>query len=153
MTDDLEHRCRRAARAVFARIQDAFPDLRFEIDDPSKNDPVDIDVRVPNQPGLNFDIWMCLQNQDELHLAIGERLWIEWFPCDQPERLEDFYETVCSLLAGRWRIVENLRGNRVVSAWIQRPDHAGWCTVKWSGTMYVPWPWLKKSQRILQGGD
>jgi len=114
---------------VFLRIRDAFPDLTMHFDvEPAQ---VDIYVAIPEQQGLAFPVDLNLQG-DELHLSAGE-FWQEWFPCTQPEVVEQYVAAVSGLLSGEDRIVEHLRGTKVLKAELQRPNAAEWETIaRWS---------------------
>jgi predicted N-acyltransferase len=61
------------ARDVFAQIATRFPALRMI---ENHDDPVEISITIPVQPGLSHKVWLCLQNHDELHFAAGH-FWCE----------------------------------------------------------------------------
>lgn len=72
------------ARAAFGQIQLRFPALRMVEE---QNPHVEISITLPIQPGLEQQVWLCLQNNDELHFSVGH-FWCEWFPCTMPEKVE-----------------------------------------------------------------
>jgi hypothetical protein len=132
------------AEDTFAQIHEAFPSLSMTVE---RTDPhVDIQVSIPQQPGLAFPVGLNLQG-DELHLNAG-RFWLEWFPCTRPEVRRAFIEAVSGLLSGRLRIVEFYVGRRVVRAELQRPENGSWRAM---GTTFIGFwiPW-RRSTRILQ---
>ena len=103
---------------------------------------------IPAQPGLSFHIHLNLQNLDELHLS-ASALWVEWFPCTNPKRVEEYFEAVSGLLSGQFRILEHWRGKRAVKANLQCPSHGGWKTIAtWSVLLSIPWP--PKSLKVVQ---
>src|SRR6266568_1928091 len=92
---------RDVATAVFERLRIAFPKLRMELrlEDPN----VDITMEIPAQAGLVFKVNVNLQG-DELHLRVGDHLWVEWFPCSDSGKVEEYEDTVKGILAGRYRV-------------------------------------------------
>jgi hypothetical protein len=130
--------------ALFVRIQEAFPHLtmRLERDHPH----LDLNMDIPRQAGLVFDVNVNLQG-DELHLS-AEAFWLEWFPCTEAEIVDGFRETVHGVLSGTFRIVEHLRGSRVVKAELQRPANHGWQTVGTWGRLHLPLG--RRSTRVRQ---
>ena len=125
------------ARAAFARIQEHFPQLQMVEE---QNPMVEISFTLPVQPGLKQSVWLCLQNHDELHLAIGS-FWCEWFPCTLPEKVERYVSAVCGYLSGEYRIIEGRRAGRCIRAKLQRPTGDSWETVASWGRLHFPIPW------------
>jgi hypothetical protein len=116
------------AAAVFTLIDGlraAFP--RLEIKVQQDHPEVDLNVDIPRQAGLPFDINLNLQ-EDELHLSVGG-FWRSGHPCDRPDVLQWFQDAVAGLLSGSHRIVQHYRGRRVVSGELQRLDAGEWKTV------------------------
>lgn len=132
-----------AARAialrVFRRVADEFPNLRATLEEHPTGGGLEVAMIFDAQPGLDFDVHLNLQNEDELHLVAGA-LWIEWFPCTLPEREEAFFDAASGVLSGRYRLVEEHRGATPVRALLQRPDAHGWTTVAGWSTWALPWP-------------
>jgi|SRR5690348_5839900 len=135
------------ARRAFAAINASCTSLQF-LETPT--DHVDINVEVPVQPGLAYEVNLNLQG-DELHFSVGEGFWAEWFPCDDPDVEDRFVEAVVGFISGRYRIVETSAGGRPISARLERPSEDGWKTVTTWATMRFPWPW-GRSERILRNG-
>ena len=134
------------ALATFERIRAAFPALTMNLEERPKH--VDLAMDIPAQPGLLFGVWLNLQNLDELHLN-ASALWVEWFPCTKPDRVEQYFEAVTGLLSGRFRILEHWRGKRPVKAELQAPTGTAWRTVAGSSHLLsVPWP--RKFLKIVQ---
>src|SRR5436309_11491651 len=120
--------------SLFEAIRLAFPQLTMQLD---RHHPhVDLNMDIPRQPGLLFDVNIKLQG-DELHLDTGA-LWLEWFPCTDPDVVAKFREAVHGVLSGAFRIVEHLRGTRAVKAELQKPAGRGWEGAGTSGRLYLP---------------
>lgn len=136
---------RSAMIRLFEEIRDAFPHLSMRLDHDPPN--VDLNMDIPEQPGLTFDMNVNLQG-DELHLNAGA-FWLEWFPCTRPDVVQAYRETVQGLLSGTYRIRERHRGGRPFKAELQKPDYGGWRTI---GTWYGwAWPLPRRTfEKILQ---
>ena len=136
---------REAIVRLFRELQDAFPQLRMQL---QLQDPhVDVSMDIPRQPGMAFFVNLNLQG-DELHLSAGS-FWLEWFPCTRPGIVDQYRDAVTGLLSGRYRILEHYVGAWAVKAQLQRPDADGWQTIgTWAnlGTA-LPWP---RRRRVLQ---
>ena len=127
-------------------IRAAFPTLTMNLELRPKH--VDLAMDIPSQLGLSFKVHLNLQNIDELHLC-ASALWVEWFPCTNVKRVEEYFEAVCGLLTGQFRIVECWRGTRAVSAKLQAPKVGTWKTIaRWSVLLSIPWP--PKRRKIVQ---
>ncbi len=107
----------------FESLRAAFPKLTMTLDAQPGN--VDVSLEIPEQPGLDFDVFVNLQG-DELHLNAGGYLWLEWFPCTDEGVEADFFESVHGLLSGRFRIVEHHRRGSAFKAVLERPINRGW---------------------------
>jgi hypothetical protein len=130
---------------LFEEIRDAFPHLSMRLDrEPSE---VDLDMDVPEQPGLAFGMNLNLQG-DELHLSAGA-FWLEWFPCTKPDVVQAYRDAVHGLISGAYRIREHYRGGRPFKAELQRPNGDGWHTIgTWHGWA---WPLPRRTvERVLQ---
>jgi hypothetical protein len=131
---------------TFERIRAAFPALVMNLDLHPKQ--VDLVMDIPAQPGLSFRVDLNLQNLDELHLS-ASALWVEWFPCTNPKRVDQYFEAVSGLLSGKFRILEHWRGKRAVKAKLQCPRNGGWKTIAtWSVLLSIPWP--PKTRKVVQ---
>jgi hypothetical protein len=99
------------ARGVFAEIAKRFPSLQMA---ENHDDPVEISITMPAQPGLQHKVWLCLQNHDELGFGVGH-FYIEFFPCTKPYRAEEYLDAVTGFLAGKYRVLEYYSGRRCYS--------------------------------------
>jgi hypothetical protein len=136
---------RSAIVRLFEEIRDAFPRLSMRLDqEPAQ---VDLNMEIPQQPGLAFDVNLNLQG-DELHLSAGA-FWLEWFPCTQPGVVQAYLAAVHGLVSGVYRIREHYRGGRAFKAELQKPHGDGWQTI---GTWYGwAWPLPRRAVvRVLQ---
>jgi len=148
MSKDNLNECLEIAKNTFEEIKSSFPNLRMEIinDDPN----VDLVMNIKIQDGLDFDVHLNLQNNDELHLTT-DVLWVEWFPCTFPEKVAEYIEAVSGVLSGEYRILEHYKGEKAIKAQLQKPVEQGWQTIHTWGTLY--WPFIKKrSFKVLQNG-
>jgi hypothetical protein len=131
--------------ALFEEIRARFPMLAMNLELDAPN--VDLNMDVPEQAGLAFDVNLNLQG-DELHLSVGA-FWLEWFPCTDSNVAAQYRETVMGILSGVYRIVEHHIGGHVVKAQLQRPVNGGWQTIGTSSNLgaLLPWP---RSTRVLR---
>lgn len=120
------------ARKAIAKIATRFPSLTM-IEEP--NVPVELSIRLPVQPGLNYEVWLALQNNDELHFSVGN-FWLEWFPCTESSRVKEYISAVTGFLSSQYRVLEHYRGKHCVKAELQAPSGGDWKTVgTWSNLL------------------
>jgi hypothetical protein len=124
-------------RAAVARIQAAFPRVRFI---ENVEAPVELSFDIPVQAGVKDAINLNLQNRDELHFRVGH-LWVEWFPCTDPLKVEAFVGAVTGYVSGRNRALEHFRGSHCVRAELQEPADSGWRTIATWSRLHIPIPW------------
>lgn len=149
MGDDRKTEIERFDQAIQI-IRDRFPQLRIEIDQDHPH--VDALAEIPQQPGLDFDVGINLQNADELHLTAGH-LWVEWFPCGDQEVFDQYVEAVIGILSGEYRIVESYVLGSAVTAQLQRPQVDGsWERVTGWGNLGCLVP-LPRKRRIVQNSS
>ena len=117
--------CEEIARKAFTEIASRFPNLSMTED---QGKPVEISITIPVQPGLRQKVWLCLQNKDELHFGVGH-LWLEWFPCSNPSKVQRYVESVSGYLSDLYRVIEYYRGPKCVRATLEAPTRNGWKTV------------------------
>lgn len=132
------------ARDAFSRIAEKFPNLKIV---ESKDDPVEISLIIPEQTGLKHKIWLCVQNNDELHFSVGY-FWLEWFPCTKPENVVSYIEAVTGFLAGNYRILEHYKGKKCVKAELQKPQGNDWKTIGTWAKLSLPF--LKKTYQEIR---
>jgi hypothetical protein len=137
-----------AAFRLFRRLREAHPHLEAAIDPSPEN--VDVEMLIPAQAGLPFDVVLNLQG-DEYHLCAGEHFRLEWFPGHDPDVAEQYRNAVDGLLSGRCRIIEHQRFGRVVKSQLQTQVDGRWKVLGTCRTLdaLVPWPTTK---RILRTG-
>lgn len=119
------------AREAIAVIAGCFPSLRM-IEEPEA--PVALSIRLPVQPGLNHEVWLALQNNDELHFSVGH-FWLAWFPCSNALRVNEYVAAVTGFLSGEYRVLEHYLGKHCFKAELQAPGTNGWQTVGWRRTV------------------
>ncbi len=127
------------ARNAIAEILAKYPDVETVED---ADIPVELSVTVPLQSGVQHEIWLALQNGDELTLGVGH-FQCEWFPCTNAERVDEFVQAVTGWLSGRFRILEHYRGSRCVEAQLQAPDGGDWRTLATWSMLWLPIPFTK----------
>ncbi len=132
------------ARRAVAEIAARFPNLSM-VENPK--DPVELSITLPIQPGLKQKVWLCLQNNDELHFSVGN-FWLEWFPCTDPSRVSAYVDAVCGYLSGEYRVLEHYRGKRCVKAELQCPVAASWRTIGTWSRLWLPIPWGKSFNEV-----
>ncbi len=132
------------AREVFAEIAKRFPTLKMV---ENHDDPVEISITMPVQPGLSHKVWLCLQNGDELGFKAGH-FYCEWFPCTRSNRVDKYLDAVIGFLSGTYRILEHYRGRRCYRAKLQKPEGDNWRTVANWATIWIPLS-FKKTVREL----
>ena len=136
------------ARVVFAEIAKRFPSLQMI---ENHNDPVEISITMPVQPGLSHKLWLCLQNHDELGFSVGEHFYIEFFPCTKTERAEEYLDAVSGFLSGNYRVVEHSRGRTCYKAKLEKPEGDRWRTVAgWYRLFGIPLSFKKKTLKELR---
>ena len=122
------------ARGVFAEIAESFPSLKMV---ENHGEPVEISVTMPVQAGLSHEVWLCLQNFDELGFSVGH-FYCEWFPCTKPRRVEEYLHAVIGFLSGEYRILEHYNGAKCYKAKLQKPEGDRWHTVANWRTIWFP---------------
>ena len=114
----------------------------------NKDDPIETSLSIPEQPGLNSKVWLCLQNDDELHLSVGH-FQVGWFPCTNPAKVLSYIDAVTGFLAGGYRVLEHYRGKKCVKAELQKPQNSDWETIATWQLLWLPLP-RKKTFREIQ---
>ncbi|MGB5567648.1 MAG: hypothetical protein WBN93_15125 [Acidimicrobiia bacterium] len=126
---------RTIAIELFGRVQALFPHLQMKLE--TDHPHVDINMEIPKQRGLDFDVNLNLQNNDELHLSAGD-FWVEWFPCTEPRKVKEYLAAVEGLMTGQYRILEHRRGRKAVKAELQQPVGQNWQTIATWSTLRLP---------------
>lgn len=133
------------ARSVFAEIGRRFPSLNMV---ENHDDPIEISITMPVQSGLAYEVWLCLQNNDELGFSVGH-FSFEFFPCTKPDRVQEYVDAVSGFLSGEYRILEHYRGTKCYRAQLQKPEGDDWRTIASWVTIWIP-PFFKKTLRELR---
>jgi len=133
------------ARGVFAEIAKRFPSLKMV---ENHGEPVEISVTMPVQPGLAHEVWLCLQNGDELGFSTGH-FYCEWFPCTKSDRAQNYLDVVTGFLSGKYRILEHYRGAKCYNAQLQKPEGEHWRTIANWATIWIPF-WLRRTVKEVR---
>ncbi len=88
------------AREIFADLAEKHR-LKLEWDEAA---PVELAARLRRQTGLDWSLWLNLQNNDEIGVQ-NEFFYVEWFPAGEPEREAEFTQAVDGLISGSVRLV------------------------------------------------
>lgn len=150
---DKLRRARELSIAMCQSIQADFPNLQMTLD-LEPNASVDWMLTIPKQEKLKFEVSLNLQG-DELHLNVGQ-LWLEWFPCDKAEIVDEFRENIVGILNGAYRVVERYRGSHFLNAEVQCPMGGEWENrgTSWNGLhalLLLPFGfWLPYRENFLQ---
>lgn len=112
---------------LFRKIKNEFP--QFKMDLLLEHTNVECMLDIPVQNGIRISINLNLQNNDELHLQIGEEFWLEWFPCDNKEIVDEFYFAVNGILTGKYRILTYRRWGRTEKSHLQMRNDDQWKTI------------------------
>ena len=134
------------ARQAFDDILARFPNLEFVESEGSENE---LDIKIIVQTGIQYEVWLSFQNDDELHLGIGE-FWGEWFPCTDIKVVNDYITAVAGCLDGGFRVIEHYRGTRCLKAELQAPDNNDWSTVYTWSRLWLPFPWTSKVSKEVR---
>jgi hypothetical protein len=92
--------------------------------------PVELAANIRKQPGLDWSLWLNLQNNDEIGIQ-HDFFWVEWFPADKPNVEAEFARALDGLLCGSLRLVCRFgpRGNRPYRVTLEEETDAGWTQV------------------------
>jgi hypothetical protein len=132
------------ARGVFAEIAKRFPSLKMV---ENHDDPVEISITIPVQPGLSHQVWLCLQDYDELGFRAGH-FYCEWFPCTRSTKVEKYLDAVTGFLVGKYRILEYYRGVKCYKAKLQKPEGDHWRTIARWATIWIPLSFKKTVKEL-----
>ncbi len=98
--------------------------LSIEWDETS---PVELACSIPEQLGLDWYLWLCVQNYDELHIQ-HDLFTFSWFPADEPEKEAEFVNALEGLISGAFRLKcsYSRRGRRPYSVELEREAGGQW---------------------------
>ncbi len=100
--------------------------------------PVEVCWIFPPQDNLSEEIYLALQNADELNFGVGS-FWSYFFPFD--EAVADFESLLDDWVAGRARVLEYAFGWRL----LQRHEDGDWVTVYQAASISPVRGWLVKT--------
>lgn len=138
--------CYKIAEDSFKNIQDFFPNLSMTWDYNDKN--VHLSMDILKQNGLDFDINVNLQNNDELHISTSY-IWCQLFSAESPDVVETFLNAVKGLISGEYRIQQFIKDNKVYKSLLQRPENDQWVTV-YRHHHKISFPWTSLEENIIQ---
>lgn len=133
---------------LVGKLRERFPDLEFV---ENEDAPVERAYDLGEKNGEKVAVHLNLQNEDEFHLNIGEYFWCEWFPCDEGDVADQYYNSVEGFIEGRHRLVDFFRGDKCYKSQLQKNENGEWRPI--ANSMHVSaftWPWVKKHTRITK---
>lgn len=134
------------AQAVIAEIAKQFPNLSMV---KNTEDPVELSIIVPVQPGLKYKICLGLQNEDVLFFAVSDNFYVSFYPCTNQNNVELFLEAVTGFISGDLGVIEYNRGRYCVKAYLQNMDEQSRYTMAtWRGRFW--WIFGRKTTQILR---
>lgn len=133
------------AKSVFETLREEFPHLSMEFDDSPKY--TELELTIPAQDGLSFEIVINLQNVDELHVNVDD-FWGEWFPCTDSKITESFLRAVRGLLSGEYRIAVFSKKGKPYKRLLQSPVENSWKTEYTHNSIH--WPCFNPQVRYIQ---
>ena len=139
-------RCFKIAEKMFKEIKNGFPNLTMIMDYDNEN--LDLSMNILKQIGIDFEINLSLQNEDELHIST-DYIWCQFFSVDSEDLVNKFYESVIGIINGEYRILQFVRNDKVYKTFLQKPNGNNWETV-YSGYERMRMPWTKVKENIIQ---
>jgi hypothetical protein len=130
---------------TFEKIQSLFPSLIMTVD--RNPEHVDVSMDILKQPGLDFNIYLNLQNEDEFHISTPD-IWCEWFPAD-PQIAEEYVKAVKGLITGEYRILKFTRNGTAYKAILEAENNGQWETI-FSDINKFKFPWTKLKTQIIK---
>jgi hypothetical protein len=124
-----EERSRRLvarARELFIEIAEKHR-LTLEWDE---CDQVELAAYLNRQPGLDWSLWLNLQNEDEIGVQ-SDWFYVEWFPADDPSREAEFVAALDGLISGSVRLVCKFgaKEDRPYSVMFEAETDSGWTNI------------------------
>lgn len=141
-------KCFDIAEKTFKEIQNHFPELTMTMD--YEHEHVDLSMDIPKQNGIDFEINLNLQNEDELHIST-DYIWCQLFSAESQELVDFFYESVLGIIKGEYRILQFVKNDKVYKSFLQKPNGEKWETI-YRGYERFRLPWTKVSENVIQNG-
>ena len=141
-------KCFNIAEKTFKEIQNHFPELSMTMD--YKHQYVDLSMDIPKQNGLDFEINLNLQNDDELHIST-DYISCQLFSAESQELVDFFCENVRGIIKVEYRILQFVRNDKVYKSFLQKPNGEKWETI-YRGYQRFRFPWTKVNRNIIQNG-
>ncbi|MEQ8245177.1 hypothetical protein [Fulvivirga sp.] len=144
----MKAKCFDIAEKTFQKVQDTFPELNMTID--YEDEHVDLSMVILEQNGLDFDIHLNLQNDDELHISTAF-IWCQLFSAESSELVEFFFESVVGLISGEYRILQFVNKDKVYKSLLQKPNNENWETI-YTDHGRFRMPWTRVDKNVIQNG-
>ncbi len=130
---------------IFTGIREKFSHLRSGLI--TEHSQVEMMLEFPEQDRLSFAVPLYLT--DDILNFTARRLWAEYFPCTEQKVIDNYAEDVVGLLSGEYRIIEFLRGDKVVKSYLEKPTDKGWSRAYSHSTLGIFRPW-GMTRRLVQ---
>lgn len=141
-------KCFDIAEKTFKEIQKHFPELTMIID--YEHEHVDLSMCIPKQSGIDFEINLNLQNDDELHISTSY-IWCQLFSAESQKLVDFFYECVLGIIKGEYRILQFVKKDKIYKSILQKPNGEKWETIYREYERFM-FPWTKVSEIVIQNG-
>ncbi|SHH06935.1 hypothetical protein SAMN05443549_1155 [Flavobacterium fluvii] len=112
------------------------------------NENLDLSMDIPKQNGIDFEINLNLQNEDELNIST-DYIWCQFFSADSEELVNKFYESVIGLINGEYRILQFVKNDKVYKSFLQKPNGNNWETI-YRGYERIRIPWTTVKENVIQ---
>ena len=141
-------KCFEIAEKTFKEIKNQFPELTMKLD--YEHQYVDLSMDIPKQNGIDFEINLNLQNEDELHIST-DFISCQLFSAESQELVDFFFECVVGIIKGEYRILQFVKKEKVYKSFLQKPNGEKWETI-YKGYERFKMPWTKTNENIIQNG-
>jgi hypothetical protein len=122
--------------------------LRLEWEDSTQ---VELAAILPKQEGLDWALWLNLQNRDEICFG-GDFFTASWFPVDDPDKQSQFINVLEGVITGTVRLVCKFSksGDKPYSVSFEIEDDGNWSKIYGYGRgFHLGWP---AGRMILRNG-
>jgi len=103
---------------------------------------IELLMRVPQQPGLSFELTLGLQNQDELNIGFAN-FWSYFFPYESKQQIVS--DALDALATGDCRLAIHTQFGRVVKRVLERRSNAHWQSIYTASMVRIPFLGTKTS--------
>lgn len=114
------------------------------------NEPdIELLMRVPQQPGLSFELTLGLQNKDELNIGFQE-FWSFFFPYEKSRQIVS--DALDAIATGDCRLAVHTRWGGVVKRVLELHSNGRWRPI-YSEVCRIPIPFVRTTVSYVQNED